>query len=54
MLNLSGIDMMHEAEFRNLLIIVASEPVLVVYNPGLPVRIQTDASRDDLGRVLVQ
>lgn len=44
----------HENEFRNLLNIVASEPVLAIYDPKLPVRIQTDASKDGLGCVLIQ
>lgn len=44
----------HEAEFKNLLSVVSSKPVLAVYDPKLPVTIQTDASKDGLGCVLIQ
>lgn len=44
----------HETEFKNLLNVVASEPVLGVYDAKLPVTIQTDASKDGLGCVIVQ
>lgn len=44
----------HELEFKKLLGVVSSEPVLAIYDPGLPVIVQTDASKDGLGCVLVQ
>lgn len=43
-----------EEEFEKLLHVIVSEPVLTVYHPQLPVIVQTDASKDGLGRVLVQ
>lgn len=44
----------HESEFKELLGIVTSEPVMAIYNPKLPVIVQTDASTDELGCVIVQ
>lgn len=44
----------HEMEMRNLLNIITSDPVLVVYDPKKPVTVQTDASKDGLGCVLIQ
>lgn len=44
----------HEGEFTNLLNIVTSEQTLAIYDPGKPVIVQTDASKDGLGCVLIQ
>lgn len=44
----------HEQEMKNLLEIITSEPVLSVYDPKEPVVVQTDASKDGLGCVLMQ
>lgn len=44
----------HEKEFQNLVNILSSEPVLAIYDPKLPVTVQTDASKDGLGCVMIQ
>lgn len=44
----------HEKELDNLLGIITSGPVLATYDPKLPVVIQTDASKDGLGSVVMQ
>lgn len=44
----------HDLEFKKLLEIVTSEPVLAIYDPNLPIIVQTDASKDGLGCVIVQ
>lgn len=44
----------HEMEFANLLNIVTSGQTLAIYDPGKPVIVQTDASKDGLGCVLIQ
>lgn len=44
----------HDTEFENMQNIVTSEPVLAIYDPNKPVIVQTDASKDGLGCVLIQ
>lgn len=44
----------HDSEVNNLLKLITSEPILKAYDPGKPVIIQTDASKDGLGSVLIQ
>lgn len=44
----------HEVEFNNLLKQMSSDSVLGIYDPNKPVSVQTDASRDGLGCVLIQ
>ncbi len=44
----------HEREFRDLLEVVTSDPVLAIYDKNKPVVVQTDASKDGLGCVLTQ
>lgn len=44
----------HEKEVDNLFRIITSGPVLATYDPNKPVTIQTDASKDGLGSVLLQ
>lgn len=44
----------HDEELRNLFEIITSEPILAAYDPEKPVIIQTDASKDGLGSVLIQ
>lgn len=44
----------HEKEFSDLLNVITSEPVLAIYDPKQPVIVQTDASKDGLGCVIVQ
>lgn len=44
----------HDQELENLLRIVTSEPVLTVYDPNKAAVVQTDASKDGLGCVLLQ
>lgn len=44
----------HQEEFKNLLMIISSDPVLSVYDPKKAVVVQTDASKDGLGCVLMQ
>lgn len=44
----------HEREFQNLLKIVASNQVLAIYDPHKATIVQTDASKDGLGCVLIQ
>lgn len=44
----------HEMEFKNLLKIISSDPILEIYDPKKPVVVQTDASKDGLGCVLMQ
>lgn len=44
----------HVDEFQNLLKIISSDPVLTIYDPNKSVIVQTDASKDGLGCVLMQ
>lgn len=44
----------HEMEFKNLLKIISSDPILEIYDPKKPLVVQTDASKDGLGCVLMQ
>lgn len=44
----------HEEELQNLTKTILEEPVLAVYDKNKPVTIQTDASKDGLGCVLIQ
>lgn len=44
----------HDTEFKKMLRIVTSEPVLAIYDPKKPVMVQTDASKDGLGCMLIQ
>lgn len=44
----------HDSEFENMLKVVTSGPVLATYDPNKPVIVQTDASKDGLGCVLIQ
>lgn len=44
----------HEEEFQNLITIITSDPVLAIYDKEKPVVVQTDASKDGLGCVLLQ
>lgn len=44
----------HECEFRELVNIITSDPVPVIYDKAKPVTIQADASKDGLGCVLLQ
>lgn len=44
----------HEGEFTYLKKLIASQPVLIFFDPAKPVTIQTDASKDGLGAVLLQ
>lgn len=44
----------HEIELEKLKNVITSDPVLAVYVPRKPVIVQTDASKDGLGCVLLQ
>lgn len=44
----------HDREFENMLKIITSGPILAIYDPSKPVTVQTDASKDGLGCVLIQ
>lgn len=44
----------HEAEVKDLLKTISSEPVLKFFEPNEPITIQTDSSKDGLGCVLLQ
>ena len=45
---------LHEVEFRDLLSLITSKPVLAINDLNKPVVIQTDSSNDGLGSVLLQ
>lgn len=44
----------HVQEFENIKGIISTSPVLRIYDPKLPIVIQTDASKDGIGCVLLQ
>lgn len=44
----------HDAEFRKLKAVISSDPVLALFNPKERICVQTDASKDGLGCVLMQ
>ena len=44
----------HENSWKLLKAIISSQPVLEFYDPTLPTRISTDASKDGLGATLLQ
>lgn len=44
----------HESELNDLLATITADPVLVIYDPAKPVIVQTDASKDGLGCVIMQ
>lgn len=44
----------HENEFTNMLKLISSDTVLAIYDPNKQVVVQTDASKDGLGSVLIQ
>lgn len=44
----------HNMEFENMVRIITSGPILAIYDPSKQVTVQTDASKDGLGCVLIQ
>lgn len=44
----------HDKEFQNILAVISSDQVLAIYDPNKNVIIQTDASKDGLGCVIIQ
>lgn len=44
----------HEAEFKGIRNVLSSQPLLKIFDPNLPALIQTDASKDGIGCVLIQ